>query len=338
MPGINALRRVQIGIMDALGGTTDVPTTYWRGMGMIDDTQETTFPDENVGVIGGVNRSYVATKGSEVPLEADATFEQLPYIFQCGLYTTTPTTDASSAKIWAWSMQAVSTDPIESSDLSYFVIETGDNQQAEIVRDGFVRELSLTGNAGKALNISATVEARQVGTTTFTASLSIPTVETILFSKGALYIDPSSDTPGTTAKSQTLLNMSLDVTTGWKAIAAAAGRLDFAGVKRVVDKGTLDITFEHDGTATAEISAWRNETERVIRLDFPGSALSTTDAGATYDTKHLIMDLYGKWENFEPIDEQDGNDVVTGIFRIGYASTPAKKADFTIVNELATLP
>jgi hypothetical protein len=338
MPGINALREFNLGTMATLGGTTDVPTTVFRGMAMIDDMQEVVFPDENVGIIGGVNRSYIPMTGSEVPIEADATFEQLPYIFQSGIYTTTPTTDASSAQIWAWSAQSVSTDPIASSDLSYMVIETGDNQQAEIVRDGFVREFTLSGAAGEALQIAATVQARAVSTTTFTGSLSIPTVETILFSKGKLYIDPSSDTPGTTEKAKTLLNMSLNYTTGWKAIEAADGRLDFADVKRIRDEGTLEITFEHDASATAEIAAWRAETERVVRLEFDGTALSTTDAGATYDTKTLRIDAYGKWENFDPIDESDGNDIVTGTLRIGYSSAAASKLDITIANETASLP
>jgi hypothetical protein len=338
MPGINALREANIGTMASFGGTTDVPTTVFRGMAMLDDTRETTFPDENVGIIGGVNRSYVAITGGECPLEADATFEQLPYILQSGFYTTSPTTDASSAAIWAWSQQSVSTDPIASSDLSYLVIETGDNQQAEIMRDGFVREFTLSGAAGEALQISATVQGREISTTTFTSGLSIPTVETILFSKGRLYIDPSSDTPGTTEKAQTFLSMSLDITTGWKEIMAGGGRTDFEGVKRVGDAGTLEVTFEHDGSATTEIAAWRAETERVVRMKFEGSALSSTDAGATYDKKTLVIDAYGKWENFDPIDESDGNDVVTGTLRIGYASTAAKKLDVTIANELATLP
>ena len=338
MPGIYALREFNLGTMAALGGTTDIPTTVFRGMAMIDDTREVTFPDENVGIIGGVNRSYTARTGSEVPVEGACTFEQLPYIFQSGLYTATPTTDASSAEIWEWNMQAVSTDPIASSDLSYLVIETGDNQQAEIVRDGFVREFTISGAAGEALQLSATVQARAVTTTTFTAGLSIPDVEEILFSKGKLYIDPSTDTPGTTEKAKTLLNMSLDVTTGWQAIEAADGRLDFADVKRVAEEGRLEITFEHDASAVSEISAWRNETERVVRLEFEGTALSSTDAGATYDTKTFIIDAYGKWENFDPLDESDGNNVVTGTLRIGYSSGAAKKLDLTIANETASLP
>jgi|APSaa5957512622_1039677.scaffolds.fasta_scaffold26529_3 hypothetical protein len=338
MPGIAGLRRTQIGIMAAFGGTTDVATTYWRGMGMIDDTLEVTFPDENIGILGDVNRSYIGKKGGELPLEGDATFEQLPYIFQSGIKTVSPSTDASSAEIWTWAMQNATTDPISSSDLSYIVAEAGDNQQAEIFRSGFVREFSLKGAAGEALQVTATVQGREVELTTFTAGLSVPSVESILFSKGKLYIDPSSDTPGTTQKSQTFLDMSLDVTTGWSAIETADGRLDFSGVKMIGQESSLDITFEHDGSSVAEKAAYRAQNERVIRLEFEGSALSTTDAGATYDVKTLIIDLYGKWENFEPIGESDGNDVVSGTFHVGYSTVAAKKAEFIIANELATLP
>jgi hypothetical protein len=50
------------------------------------------------------------------------------------------------------------------------------------------------------------------------------------------------------------------------------------------------------------------------------------------------MDLYGKWETFDVIDEQDGNDIVTGTFKVGYSTAASKKAVFIVVNELATLP
>ena len=334
MPGINALRRIQIGQMAAFGGS-DVPDTYWRGTGMLDDTREVTFPDEHLGIVGGVNHSYTARTGGEVTLEGNASFEQLGYVFDSGIHAETPTPDSGSGHIYQWTMQNVSTDPITESDLKYLVIETGDNQQAERMRDGFVREFSITGSAGEALSVSAMVQGREVAPVTFTGGLSIPTIESILFSKGSLFIDASSGTPGTTQKSNTLLNMNLNVTSGWQAIESASGRLDLSGVKFVGSAGTLEVTFEHDGTATAEIANWRSEAERVIRLEFPGTDLAS--AGA-YTTKLFRVDLYGKWENFEPIGEQDGNDIVTGTFRIGYSSVAAARGEFTIVNELSALP
>lgn len=333
MPGIAPLRFVQVGAC-VLNGTTDIPTTVMRLTGVLDDLTEVQFPDENVGIIGGVNRSYIAKTGGEIPLEGDATFEQLPYILNGGIHTATPTTDTGTGYVYTYNLQYTSTDPLASTDITYMVIESGDNQQAEIMRSGFVREITLTGEQGQALMINAIVEGQTVSTTTKTASLSIPTVESILFSKGKLYIDPSTDTIGTTQKSATLLSMELKLN-GWQAIAVGDGQLHFTSTKLTNNEAELSITFEYDGSATAEIVNWRAQSERALRLIFTGSTLTS---GGTYTTKTLTIDLYGKWADFEPIDEQDGNDIVTGKFRVGYASGAAKKGTIIVVNELSTLP
>jgi len=338
MPGIKALRRVQIGPELSPGATTDVATTIWRGMGVIKDNLEITFVEEDIGILGGANRTYKGKTGGEIELSGTATFEQLPYGFQSGIYATTPTTDTSSGLTWTWNVQSLSTDPIATSDLQTYVIEGGDNQQAENMHYCFTKELKLSGEAGAAIDLSMTLEGRDVAPTTFTAGLSIPSVEDILFSKGLLYIDQTSDAAGSTLKSNTLLKMDLTYTTGWVPVFAADGNTYFSFVKRQSDAITLDITFEHDGTSVAEKSAWRAQTERVIRLKFAGNALTTTDAGATYDTKILLIDLYGKWESFDALSDMDGNDTVVGKFKVGYSATAAKKCVFTVVNELSSLP
>lgn len=334
MPGITALRRIQIGQMP-LNGTTDIPTTYWTGTGVLEDTREVVFPEDNVGIIGGVNRSYTAKLGGEITLENAAAFEQLAYVLDSAIHTATPTTDTGSGYIRTYNLQFASTDPISSSDIQYLVIEAGDNQQAQIMRSGFVRELTISGSQGEAVMVSAVVEGQEVTTTTFTNGLTVPTVETILTSKGRLWIDPSSDTPGTTQKSATLLSFELAFNpTGWQAIPVGDGNLYFTATKFIGNNPELTITFEHDGSATAEIAAWRAESERVIRLQFTGSALSSA---GTYTNKTLLIDLYGKWSDFEALGDQDGNDTVTGVFRVAYSTVANKKGSITLVNEQATL-
>jgi hypothetical protein len=334
--GIKALRKVQIGQEASLGGSTDIASTIWRGTGVLTDNRETTFPEEDIGILGGTTRSYVALTGGEIALEGDATFEQLPYIFNAGIYETTPTTDTGTGYVYVWTSQLASTDPISSSDLQTLVIEGGDNNEAEIMRYAFVREMSLSGNGGEALMVSATFQGREIsGGQSYTASLSIPTVESILFTKGKLYIDDSTGTIGSTLVSNTLISSEFNMTTGWAAVLTADGRLDFSFVKRVADEITLQMTYEHNSSATTEKAAWRAQTERAIRLIFEGEAL--TSAG-TYTYKTLIIDLWGKYESFDALSEQDGNDIVVANFRAAYSSTAANKARFTIVNELSALP
>lgn len=341
--GISALGKSLIGVEATAGGSTDIATTHWRGMGRIADRREMVYPPEKVGKIGNTTRSYVPRTGGEVLLESDATFEQLPYIFNAGFYTATPTTDASSAQIRAWSVQSSSSDPIATTDLSTLVVESGDNVQAEVARFCFVRQFSLTGRQGEGVQFSGTLQSRAPETGTFTAvsatDLENP-AETILFSKSYLYIDPSTDTAGTTLKSETLMDATLNVTTGWVEINAKDGRTDFSNIKRVDDEITLEVAFEHNSVAVAEKAAFRAQTERVLRLKFLGNALSTTDAGATYDTKALVIDLYGKWTSFgvEGLEEQDGDNLYRGTFRAAWSAAAANKAVITVVNELASLP
>lgn len=335
--GIKALRKVQLGQEASAGGSTDIASTVWRGTGVLVDNRETTFPVEDIGILGGTSRSYVAMTGGEIALEGDATFEQLPHIFDAGIYKATPTTDADgSGYIYSYNMQAASTDPIESTDLQTYVIEGGDNNEAEVMRYCFVRQFSLSGGAGEALQVSAQFEGREVeGGHTYTAGVAIPTVETILVSKATCYIDDAVvATTDLVAMSNTVLAMNLDVTTGWQAVRTADGRLDFSFIKRAADSGTLQITFEHNASASDEKEAWRDQTERRVRIVFEGSALAT--AGA-YTYKTFVIDAYGKWENFDSLGEQDGNDIVNGTLRIAYTSA-AKKLDLIVVNELAAMP
>jgi hypothetical protein len=336
MAGIKALRKVQLG-QESTAGTNAVATALWRGMGVITDLTEVEFLEEDVGILSGLLRTRIPKTGGEITLEGGCTFQQMPYIFQSAFYNTTPTTDASSAEIWTWTVQNASSDPVATTDLLTYTIEAGDNQQAEYMNYCFTREFNITGRVGEGLDISATLEGRAVGTTDFTTGISIPTVEDILFTKGTLYLDATSDTVGTTQVTQTLFAVDLNVTTGWRGYMAADGTTAFSFAKRTEDEIVLNVTFEHNATAVTEKANWRNETERALQLKFTGSALSSTDAGATYDTYTFVVNLWGKWESFGALEEDNGNDQVTGVFRAGYSSTAANKAQFIVANESATL-
>ena len=342
--GITALENTRIGVEASAGATTDTVTTYWRGMGKIKDRREVVFPPERVGKIGGTSRSYIPRTGGEVLLEADAKFSQLAYIKNAGIYLATATTDASSAITRTWNVLGSSTDAYMTTDLGTLVVESGDNIQVEIERFCFVREYTETGVQGEALQVSATLQGR--APTTSAAFTAIGDTdfdndsEAILASNVYLYIDDSTGTPGGTQKTETYLGHTLNHTTGWVARPAKDGRLDFSDIKHIDDEITLDVTFEHNGIATAEKDAYKNQTERVIRLKFTGNALTTTDAGATFDTKTYQMDLYGKWASFgnEGLEEQDGDNIYHGTFRCANTTAFAYKAVFTLVTEQATLP
>jgi hypothetical protein len=120
---------------------------------------------------------------------------------------------------------------------------------------------------------------------------------------------------------------------------SADGRLDYSFIQLGLPEVTAEIVMEHNSNATAQKAYWLAQTELCVRIIATGSA--TVGAGA-YSTKTMIIDMVGKWESFSGLDDQDGNDIVTGTFRSRYSNTTtATSTQFTkflVVNEVATLP
>jgi hypothetical protein len=106
MPGIKALRKILIGREASTDPGTEVDaTTYLRLNGTIADMREREFPEEDIGLLSGTDRSYVAKLSGELDIEGAATFEQLPYILEMGVETATPTQDgAGSGYVYAYAL------------------------------------------------------------------------------------------------------------------------------------------------------------------------------------------------------------------------------------------
>ena len=325
MAGIRALRKIQLG-KETTAGTKVGADIIWRGTGSIHDNMDLVFPTEDIGMLVPVGRSYISRYEAGLTLDAtEATFEQLPHLFEMGIESVTPT--GTTSFTYTYVMPFASTDLVASTDLATYTVEGGDNVAEEEFGFGFVRSMSLTGSAGQALMMSAEIVGRQVESGTFTAGVAIADVEEILFSKGKLYIDNVGAFPATTPISNQLLGMSLSINTGWLPVYTADGNLYFSFIKQTTPEVTLQITFEHDTTAVAEKAAWRAQTPRIISLLFTGT-----------DGKSLAIDIAGKWASFDVLGEQDGNDIVSGTFVGYYNSTVGGMFQVAIANLLNALP
>jgi len=315
--------------------TQGTPTSdyyVWRGIGMLEDARESVFPEEDIGLFGGGDRNYFPKLAANLEMdEIEATYEQLPMILDAAIHTATPTTDTGSAYVRTYTWPIESSDAKSSTDLTTYSFKTGDNNEVEKFSFGYVKEFVLSGNAGEAWKIQPTWDGREVASDSDGfEDATLQTVEDMLFSKTKLYIDETSDTIGTTLVSDTLINATLTVTTGWQGVMTASGRLDFSFLKQVMPEIKLDLTFEHNATATAEKAKWRAKTARLLRLLCEGDAVATS---GTYTYKTMIINLAGKWDTFEKIDEIDGNDVVTGHFISRYNSTSGIFGSMVVVNE-----
>ena len=333
--GIRALQKIALGIEStSTPGTLVVGTTRWRGMGMLQDNLENIFPEEAAGNLGGSNLQYIASYGGEVELTQDATFEQLPYVLTCGITSLVAGVQdgAGTGYIYTYPFATTSV-----TDVNTLTIIGGDNIARESLGYSFVPQFSLSGNGGEALALSATFRGQQVSPYVTADTSTIPSVEQIIFSLGKLYIDEDTGTIGTTQVSQTLLGMTLNVTTGWQEVHTADGVRTFSFIKQAAPEILLDVTFEHNASAVAEIAKWRAGSPRLIKLLFEGATLA--GAGTTYSKKTLVVNLAGKWERFNKIDEQNGNDIVTGTFRCRFSSVASLFASMIVVLDgVTTLP
>jgi len=331
--GIKALRRLQLG-REATPGTAVAATTIWRGLGALEDGREVVFAEEDIGIIGGVDRAYIPKLYARLEMsEVPATFEQVLHILEAGVRDVgTGTADGSgSGRIYSYPLPTVHLHTVRT-----YTIEGGDDQQSERLTYGVVEAFELAGSGGEALTMSANWFGRSVEPTTFTSALSVPTVETILFGRGRLFIDDVGGTIGTTQISNTLLEMSLRVSTGWTAHWTADDSLAFTIVRMNRPEATLEMTFEHNGSAVGEKAAWRAGTPRQIRLQFEGSNLATPGPG--FSRKTLRIDLAGVWERFGALEDADGNDIVRGTFRARYSPAAVQFVTITVVNELTSVP
>lgn len=332
--GIRGLYKIQFGVETTMGTEVD-ETTYWRGQGTINDASEIVYPEEDVGIIGRVGRTYVPKSDGTVDLpEIEATFEQVSYLLNMGVEGTTGSQDGSgSGYVYTHDFPY---DAVQSPYFYTFVL--GDNQQAELMTACFAEQVVISGAMEEAWKMKATLRGWPGGPSSFKGSLSIPTVEEIIFGKTALYVDDVGDGYGTTPVTQSFLNFELTVDRLFKAVWTGDGtNKNFTLVK--VNSGyevTLKYTLEHDSVAVAERANRRAGTARAIRVIATGDTLTT--AGSSYSVKTVIMDIPGTYSENEALDEDDGNMVIPFTLKNHYDATLTDRGQIVVVNELSALP
>jgi len=141
--------------------------------------------------------------------------------------------------------------------------------------------------------------------------------------------------PATTQQTSTFLSFELAYASGWQAVYTGDGNLYFTFAKLTAPEITLTVKFEHDSFAEAEKAAFQAETPRSVHIEITGPTLGT--GGTTYSNKTLIIDVVGKYTSFGPLEDEDGNDVMTGVITARYNSTAAASGQIIVVNELSSL-
>lgn len=335
-PGRKRLRKIQLGL-ETTAGTATTATTIWRGMGnMLEDQQVVEEVEEMVGYLDGADRTNVVKLLGGLSLdETPLNFEQVQYLFAMG--EGGPSTGASdgsgSDKIYTTNI-TTNTAPTAKT----YTLQGGDDFEAEVMPYCLATKVNIKGVHGSTAKMSATLLGRSVTTNAFTGSLSLPTIEDAITSKGKVYLDAIGGTYGSTQVANQILAFELNYEFHWVPKWTMDGNLYFTMPVYAGHKITGKITFEHDtavsGTGGAKQN-FRTQTARLLRVDLIGSAVTT--AGSTYSTKHAIFDLPIKYTKAPVITDVNGNDIVVMEFRSRFNSTAGNQGKVVVVNELASL-
>lgn len=331
--GVKRLRRIQLG-RESTPGTSVAATTVWRGPALMAlDDRVMIMPDENIGLSSPTTRIYNPKLQANLDFpETEATFEQQQHIYESGIQTTTINADgAGTGKIGIYTLPSG-----DAGSLKHYTIEGGDNKVEEDVEYAFTTEFTLSGKINEAIKTSHKMTGRQNTVASFTGSLTVPTVNEMLFNKSKLYIDAVGGTIGSTQITNTWIGFSLKVITGWKAQFTGDGNLYFSFPDFVGARATLELDLLHNATSAAQREAWRARTPKQIRIKTEGPALTTPGSYSYYT--HLI-DGAGVYTSFgAPNEENEGSNAHKAVFEFGYDPTAAKFLAFTTVNQNASVP
>lgn len=340
MGGIVPLRRCQIGKQDSLAGGAVAATKIMHvNATWLHNRQVVISPRQPVGRMISPHRVYIPSTGGDVQMESDCTYEELPYILDCALGTATPVRDLTGGYLYAYVLP-ISTQPT----LSYYTLELGDDQQEYEAPGGFVHDFELLwqapppgggGGENGAWHYRALWQTQAVSKSTFTASLALTTVETVLAPK--LYIDTNLANLGATQQTTTLLGASLK----WGnniGVLTGDGTQAFTFVKTVVfdNEPTLTLTLEHDAFGEALYDNFVAGTQMAVRLTSEGSSIP---GGSTYTKKTLQINFYGTILEPPAFGEQNGDNTITAVLTNRYYDTTVDNAGTILVfNDLSALP
>ena len=151
--GIRALRKIQLGHNASSDSGDIIPaTTMWRGMGTIQDDRQFYFVPEDVGIIGGTDRSNVSYLGASISLDAvDCTPEQLPILCELNIGNSVGVSASDSGDGYIYTYDFPST---SQNTLYPYTLEGGDNNQAEVVDFLTGQDFTISGEGQKAIMMS----------------------------------------------------------------------------------------------------------------------------------------------------------------------------------------
>lgn len=314
--GMWPLNVCQIG-REATPGTAVAATTIWRGpFGGWDDDRQTEEIAEDVGTFGFTERTVDTFYGAKIPFpSAVAHYEQLLYLHSGSVGEVAPT--GSSPYIYSYAASLGDTP----NTLKAHTLRVGNKQVSSdlgLFTRAYPMEWELSGNQKETWKISGTWTAPRKESGSFTAGLSLPSWNPMVFGKSKLYIDAEGGTIGTTQKTGVLMGFSLKYDPQLEWVPVGDGNLYAIAYKisRPVITFTLTLEVEENSGVSAvavQRAAYEAKTIQQFRI-------SCTDSA----NLNMVMDFAGQYTKVGAY-QKSGNNNTTCQFegKVLYSSTAA---------------
>jgi len=269
--GLRALRKIQIG-EEAIKGTAVAATAALLGVLTMKDTPTIHRPVEERGTLAEFSRSVKVANLAELSFEGDATFEQILYLLHMGVLGNVTASGAGAAKEWVFTPAMTAAGVFDS-----FTIEFGDDVEQWEAEYCMASQIEISGAMNEPMKMSGTIFGRKMTVCDFTASLTPPTVESILTQKARLYIDDEDGSIGGTVKSDTLIAFTYPINTGLAPKRFSDGSIDYSDYAETYKGVDLKMTFAFNAGAETERLKFDGTTQRLVRIEAIGTEAQTDE-------------------------------------------------------------
>ena len=349
MPGRKKLRRIQMAF-ETTPGTAVATTWRWRGPAVtLDDNRPWEFVEEDIGLLGGDDRKVLPYADGALALpDCPLTPEDFAYLLGASLGgPITGSADGAASSGYRY----ITTIPTTSAPANNraMTVETGDDFEVERAAYGKCTEWSVKGVQRKTIMAGGKLQTQPVARfgTSFSTT-SIVARNDLIFAGSRLYLDAIGGTPGTTQITNQFLGFEIACKpkyafkqTGEGASASAVPSYNL--VVYTDHELTGKLTLEHDPAAdgsTGLKALFRAGTQRLLQIDCLGQTYATPGTGTLFTggRRGVRFILPITITKAPPLDEIDGNDIVTFEWASRFNSTFGSAGTITVCNEVSALP
>ena len=294
------------------------------------------YVEEDRGTLVAANRYVAGVDDVTLTVEAQATFEQLPWFLQTAVRgSVSPTTVGSTGKRAVFVPNTTTSGDL----LQAASLEFGDDTQGYLARYCEADKWTLGFDAlqvGQAAPLMMTIDyiAKSVTSNSRTTGLQDPTVESILATGARFMLGDTSTGYGSLSELPASLR-SLKITgenkLGRKVFVGDGRQFSAVGPGRRMVTG--EMTLEGDANGVTRFTEWKTETQKRMRLIFAGSTISGSSPATA---RQLWIDARFDITEFDVIGEIDTNTVYLLKFRCvedALHATPYSDIAITVTND-----